>query len=123
MIITLDKSDTEIHKKGWGQEVWITNNQRYCGKLLQFDEYKKCSFHYHKIKLEHFYVSKGSFLMKFGWSDDINESREILLNVGDVFYVPTGLRHQMIAQENGGELIEISTQHFEDDSYRVIKGD
>jgi len=32
------------------------------------------------------------------------------------------LRHQMLALEDS-ELFEFSTQHFEDDSYRIIRGD
>ena len=41
---------------------------------------------------------------------------------GDSFHVPVGLKHQMIALEDS-ELFEFSTEHFEEDSYRVIKGD
>ena len=41
---------------------------------------------------------------------------------GDNFYVPSGLRHQMEALENT-ELFEFSTQHFDEDSYRVVRGD
>ena len=44
------------------------------------------------------------------------------LERGDKFHVPTGMRHQMIALEDT-ELFEFSTQHFEEDSYRLIKGD
>jgi mannose-6-phosphate isomerase-like protein (cupin superfamily) len=46
----------------------------------------------------------------------------LILYPGDVIEIPVGLRHQMFSL-TGGELIEISTEHFEDDSYRVIKGD
>ena len=40
--------------KGWGYEKWITNNEKYCGKLLYFNKGKKCSWHYHEIKEETF---------------------------------------------------------------------
>ena len=33
-----------------------------------------------------------------------------------------GLRHQMLALEDT-DMFEFSTQHFDEDSYRVIKGD
>jgi hypothetical protein len=36
--------------------------------------------------------------------------------------VPIGLRHQMLALEDT-ELFEFSTQHFDSDSHRIIKGD
>lgn len=42
--------------KGWGFEKWIVNNEKYCGKILFFVKGKKCSYHYHEIKDETFYV-------------------------------------------------------------------
>ena len=45
--------------KGWGYEKWIVNNEKYCGKLLFFEKGKKCSWHYHKLKHETFYLHSG----------------------------------------------------------------
>ena len=37
--------------KVWGHELWIYNDEEYCGKLLVFEEtYKKFSMNYHMIK-------------------------------------------------------------------------
>jgi hypothetical protein len=47
---------------------------------------------------------------------------EIVLNRGDKFHIYRGLRHQMFALEDT-ELFEFSTQHFDEDSYRLSKGD
>ena len=55
-------------------------------------------------------------------ADDLEKADEIILGRGENFHVYRGLRHQMIALEDT-ELFEFSTQHFEDDSYRVIRGD
>lgn len=41
---------------------------------------------------------------------------------GDNFHIYRGLRHQMQALEDT-ELFEFSTQHFDSDSHRIIKGD
>lgn len=112
----------EFHSKGWGFEKWIVNNEQYCGKILYFVKGKKCSWHYHKIKDEVFYVQSGKILLKYYDEDDIVFAHETILNKGDRFHVYRGLRHQMIALEDT-ELFEFSTQHFEDDSYRIIKGD
>tara|TARA_R100000152_G_C6781999_1_gene217922 strand:+ start:3017 stop:3364 length:348 start_codon:yes stop_codon:yes gene_type:complete len=112
----------EYHKKGWGYELWIHNDDKYCGKLLFFEKGKKCSYHYHKIKVETFYLQSGKMLIKYGNIDDIDVAFEKLLTPGDVFEIPRGRRHQMIALEDS-ELFEFSTQHFEDDSYRAVKGD
>ena len=108
--------------KGWGYEKWICNTEEYCGKLLFFDQGKECSWHYHKIKDEVFYVQSGKILVKYGDSDDLEEANEVILNPGDNFHVYTGLRHQMIALQDT-ELYEFSTQHFDSDSYRIKKGD
>ena len=109
-------------KKGWGYEKWIVNKEEYCGKLLFFNKDKRCSWHYHKIKDEVFYLQSGKMIVKYGDTDSLEEANEIVLNPGDNFYVYVGLRHQMIALEDS-ELFEFSTQHFDSDSYRVVKGD
>ena len=112
----------EFHAKGWGHEIWIVNNELYCGKILHFLEGKRCSFHYHKIKTETFYLKSGKITVLHSEQDDIRLAKEVTLLPGDSFHVPVGLRHQMIALEES-ELFEFSTQHFEKDSYRIVKGD
>ena len=61
-------------------------------------------------------------LIKYGDDDNLDEAKELVLKAGDNFHVYRGLRHQMIALEDT-ELFEFSTQHFDSDSYRVVKGD
>lgn len=115
---------TEFHQKGWGYEKWIVNGEKYCGKILHFNSVgNKCSMHYHKLKSEHFFCRAGSFLLKLSWNDNVETAEEKVMLVGHIIEIPIGLRHQMIALEDHSELIEISTQHFEDDSYRVAPGD
>ena len=108
--------------KGWGFEKWIVNNDKYCGKLLYFVKGKRCSWHYHKIKDEVFYIQSGKIMVKYSDDDDLNNASEVVLERGDNFHVYVGLRHQMIALEDT-ELFEFSTQHFDSDSYRIQKGD
>ena len=109
-------------KKGWGHEIWIVNKEEYCGKLLFLKKDKRCSWHYHKLKDEVFYLQSGKLRVKFSYEDTIEVAQEIILEPGQNFYVPPGLRHQMIALEDS-ELFEFSTQHFDSDSHRIIKGD
>ena len=54
----------ERHEKGWGYELWIANNDLYCGKILHFNKGKKCSWHYHKIKQETFLILFGKVQLK-----------------------------------------------------------
>jgi hypothetical protein len=49
--------------KGWGFEKWIVNNEEYCGKLLYFVKGKRCSWHYHELKDEVFYIQSGKILL------------------------------------------------------------
>ena len=115
-------SSIKFVSKGWGFEKWIVNNEEYCGKLLYFTKGKKCSWHYHVLKDETFYIQSGKILLKYGDSDDMAFAHEIVLERGDNFHVYRGLRHQMYAIEDT-ELFEFSTQHFDSDSIRVIPGD
>ena len=108
--------------KGWGYEKWIVNTDEYCGKLLFFNKGKRCSWHYHKIKDETFYLQSGSILLFYGDSDSLEDAKTLLLEPGDKFHIYRGLRHQMVAQADS-ELFEFSTQHFDEDSHRVIAGD
>ena len=109
-------------EKGWGYEIWIINKKEYCGKLLFFEKDKRCSWHHHKLKDEVFYLQSGRLRVKFSYQDTIEVAQEIILEPGQNFYVPPGLRHQMIALKDS-ELFEFSTQHFDSDSYRIKKGD
>ena len=108
--------------KGWGYEKWIVNTDEYCGKLLFFNKGKRCSWHYHKIKEETFYLQSGSILLFYGDTDSLEDAKTLLLEPGDKFHIYRGLRHQMVAQADS-ELFEFSTQHFDEDSNRVIAGD
>ena len=118
----MTKIEIKFVPKGWGFEKWIVNNEKYCGKLLYFAKGKKCSWHYHKIKDEVFYIQSGKALVKFSEKDDISMANEIILGKGDNFHVPTGLRHRILALEDT-ELFEFSTQHFDSDSIRIERGD
>ena len=108
--------------KGWGYEKWIVNNEEYCGKLLFLAKGKKCSWHFHKLKDEVFYVQSGRIKVLYSDEDDINSAKHVILEAGDNFHVYRGLRHRMIALLDS-EVFEFSTQHFDSDSHRIIKGD
>tara|TARA_R110000765_G_scaffold180736_1_gene286688 strand:+ start:156 stop:539 length:384 start_codon:yes stop_codon:yes gene_type:complete len=106
--------------KGWGHEIIFENNEKYCGKLLVFKEGCKFSMHYHMIKDEAWYVQEGEFLYK--WID--TETAKVVekkLSEGDTVRQLPGQPHQLIALTDG-TIYEVSTQHFDSDSYRIEKG-
>ena len=77
--------------------------------------------HYHMIKDETWYVDKGEFIYR--WID--TETAEVVeqkLYKGDVVRQRPGQPHQLEAITDG-VVFEVSTEHFDSDSYRVWKGD
>ena len=121
MIIKPNITTPKIVTKAWGYEMWIHNDEEYCGKLLVFNrEGDKFSMHYHIQKKETWFVQSGGFIFK--WIDVENgkiESRELLM--GESVLIERGLPHQLIALEDNSTIFEVSTQHFDEDSYRIYR--
>lgn len=114
------KQPVEIVEKGWGKEIIFVNNDEYCGKILCFDKNKKFSMHYHLKKKETWYVNKGKFILV--WIEPRNGTTySEYLDVGDVITNERGEAHQLIALEDS-EVFEVSTKHYDDDSFRIYKG-
>lgn len=97
--------------KLWGYEKWLENNEKYCSKLLSLNQGYQCSLHYHKIKDETFLIIKGYVRMEVG--------KEILyMKEGSFVRITPGTLHRFRGLKDS-EIIEISTHHMEEDSYRV----
>jgi len=116
------RKPVHIEPKGWGREIWIANNPLYCGKILEIRKGRRCSLHYHKLKTESFYLHKGRLKIRVKDSADSDRLDEFEISPGDCMDVAPGFVHQMEALEDS-ELFEFSTQHFDTDSYRLVKGD
>ena len=112
---------TKIVKKGWGREVWLANNEEFCGKLLEFKSGKRFSIHFHLDKREVFYVLSGTVDLFFY---DLTRARKLgkRLIVGDAVEIPRGCPHQLVAVTQT-TIIEVSTHHKDSDSYRIEPGD
>jgi mannose-6-phosphate isomerase-like protein (cupin superfamily) len=109
--------------KSWGYELWVHNDEDYCGKLLVFTNAgDHFSMHYHMIKDETWYIQTGSF--GFDWIDvDAGIRNYTQLMEGDVVEIKKGLPHQLTALTPNATVFEVSTQHFDDDSYRIYRND
>ena len=107
--------------KVWGHELWVYNDYEYCGKLLVFDEaYSKFSMHYHIIKKESWYIQQGQF--KFDWIDTETATLHTdVLDVGDSVTIERGQPHQLTALKPNSIVFEVSTEHYDKDSYRIYK--
>jgi len=108
-------------EKTWGHEIWIHNDDEYCGKLLVFTKAQnRFSMHYHLRKKETWYIESGAF--QFNWIDVENgnlNNRQIFK--GESVLIERGLPHQLIALQDNSVVYEVSTQHFDEDSYRIYR--
>ena len=123
-----------IVTKGWGYELWIENNELYCGKHLHVLPGKCCSIHYHKNKKETFYILNGELSLIYSDKpeDVIVKDKDFtwhnrkvqLLKKGDSFTLETYTPHMFTSHNSYPcDFIEFSTHHEDSDSYRIVKGD
>ena len=120
-VVNCNKHRAATVEKGWGSEIIIINNQQYCGKILRFKKDAKFSMHYHIKKTETWYVQSGKFILRkidTAVADIVTEH----LVPGDIVTNQIGEPHQLICIEEG-DIFEVSTTHYDSDSYRVCKGD
>jgi mannose-6-phosphate isomerase-like protein (cupin superfamily) len=121
--MNIDVNIKEPHRvdKYWGYELWIHNDKDYCGKLLVFNKCgDKFSMHYHLKKKETWFVQRGGFI--FNWIDVENgKLNSKVLAIGDSVLIERGLPHQLEAMMDTSTIFEVSTEHFDSDSYRIYK--
>ena len=106
----------KIVPKVWGEEHWIVNSDKYCGKKLILKKGYRCSIHHHKIKDETFYIQSGKVLMELG--ENCEEKR--VMKPGDVIHLTPDTWHRFTGLEDS-EIFEFSTKHMDEDSYRTEK--
>lgn len=105
----MHEDEIEVHPKVWGEEHWIVNAS-YCGKKLVLRQGYRCSVHYHRLKDEVFYVLSGRVLMEV-------DGAPRALRPGMKQHIRPGEKHRFTGLEDS-EIIEFSTHHVEEDSYR-----
>lgn len=96
-------------KKVWGKEVWVVNNDKYCGKLLHLNAGATCSYHYHQEKQETFYCLEGDVWLTV-------EGEEFLLE--EPYTIYPCRPHKFFGISNA-VILEVSTTHREDDVVRL----
>ena len=121
MIIDIDITTPKRVEKKWGYELWIHNDNEYCGKLLVFTKDRnRFSMHYHLQKKETWYIQEGRF--QFNYIDVENgKLKGTQLEKGQSVLIERGQPHQLIALEDNSIVFEVSTEHFDEDSYRVYR--
>ena len=105
--------------KEWGHELWLANDEEndYCGKILHVKGGHRFSMHFHSEKHESFYILKGS--CKLTTIDtETTANVGLTLQEGDCYVIDRLVPHQVEAITDC-DIIESSTFHREQDSYRV----
>lgn len=97
--------------KIWGNELWLANNELYCGKILTIKKDYFSSIHYHKNKDETFYVLEGKIKLELFGETKILEQGESIRLKPYTLHRFTGIKDSKI--------IEISTHHEDSDSHRI----
>jgi mannose-6-phosphate isomerase-like protein (cupin superfamily) len=115
------EEEQNIVVKKWGSETILHNRGDYCGKILSFHQGGKFSMHFHILKNETWYVSEGLFKLITIDTEDA-ERHETTLHPGTIVEIEKGMPHQLEALTDG-EIFEVSTMHYDSDSYRIEKGD
>ena len=134
--------------KEWGYEIWVENNPLYCCKHLHVVPDHWCSFHYHKEKMETFYIISGELLLlrapykedlaqqireakdpRWDWRHGYTDKSPIyrrfqttILKKGDSLTIKPYVLHTFTTNVSEPcDFIEASTEHKDSDSYRVVK--
>jgi mannose-6-phosphate isomerase-like protein (cupin superfamily) len=112
--------DVKIVPKTWGLEAWFYNGD-YCGKRLTFAEDHRCSMHYHKNKHETFLIIVGRIFLEYKGIFDSFWTYK-MLEMGDTFIISPQAEHRMTAIGGNAAIIEFSSHHEDEDSYRTQTG-
>lgn len=106
-------NDIKIVPKTWGEEQWIVNNEKYCGKKMLIKQGYYCSYHMHKIKEETFYVLDGELEVIYG-------GKYKKIGKGQTLHLKPSKYHSFRALQDT-IFFEFSTQHLDKDNYRLTK--
>jgi mannose-6-phosphate isomerase-like protein (cupin superfamily) len=108
--LVLDFGLGDFHSVG-EVEFWIANEGAagYCGKFLFVWEGQTCPKHFHREKLETFFIVRGRIRMEY-------DGRESTMKTGDVLRVETGKAHRFTGMEPT-LILEVSRPSIISDNY------
>jgi hypothetical protein len=115
---TLGKVD-----KGWGFELVFANNDKYCGKLLVFEQAgAKTSLVFHKEKAKSWFVNAGKF--KVSYIDvSTGEMKQSEISEGQTADFGQLGPHQVEALVANSIIFEVGTGDYVEDRFRLAPGD
>jgi hypothetical protein len=110
-------------KKGWGFELIFANNDKYCGKLLVFEQAgAKTSLVFHKEKAKSWFVNAGKF--KVSYIDvSTGEMKQSEISEGQTADFGQLGPHQVEALVANSIIFEVGTGDYVEDRFRLAPGD
>lgn len=107
----LKENSYKTVKKPWGQEQWISLNDKYCLKKIFINKDQRTSLQYHEQKKETNFVLSGTVL--FTISKD-NKLENYTLTPGDAVNINPLAIHRFTAISDDVVLLESSTPEVDD---------
>jgi mannose-6-phosphate isomerase len=101
----------KIIPKPWGREEIWAHTEKYVGKKLIINPWKRLSKQYHVKKEETILVAQGVLILETG--DSFNYEKKNL-KPGEIFHVVPGTIHRFGAGDHEVHLIEVSTPELDD---------
>lgn len=109
-------------QKGWGYEDIFASTESYCGKFLVFDrEFAECSMHFHRDKLETWFIEAGEFDVEY-INTQTTETHTVRLRQGSTWTNHALVPHRIICV-SPGRILEVSTADHMEDNYKIAPGD
>ena len=115
----MDLSNYEHIKKVWGQEIVLTNNDKYCAKLMIVQPGFKCSLHRHLIKDETFFILEGTLGVELTVTGQTDYTK-LTLTPGQNVHLDPKVYHRFWAESVAPVvMLEVSTPHSDNDVERL----
>ncbi|HLJ57648.1 MAG TPA: cupin domain-containing protein, partial [Chthonomonadaceae bacterium] len=93
-------------------EYWIVNDRvnNYCGKFLFLFDGQRCPLHYHRIKVETFFVVRGRIALEV-------DGEPLVLREGDTYKMAPGRSHTFAAEAGPALVLEVSLPSLPGDNF------
>ena len=109
-----------VEAKEWGNVIKIVDNENnnYSGRIININQNKQTSTHFHSKKHKTFYVLNGTLVLDIV-EPDTAEIMSYEIDSEETFEIEQNVAHRLRAVDSGVTVIEISTYHNDLDVYRV----
>ena len=113
------KKEDSFRKHNWGYEIVWANTDKYCSKILVFEQAnQKTPLHFHEKKTKSWFVNTGSFKVQWVDTTDGKIYAQELLE-GDTFNIPALMPVMLESLKPNSAMAEVSNTNDNKDFYRL----